>query len=608
MVETAAFLASEAAAQEQMLPFLLNPNSYSRRPKNVRLVQTHSSFVFIAPPFVFKIKKPVNFGFLDFSSLEKRRYFCEREVELNRRLCPRMYLGVVPISIKAGRFTFGEGEAVVEYAVKMRKLSDRYFLDKLVERDEVVPGDLDRIAIALRSFYQAQQPSEEIEAWGRIDRLKISTDENFRQTEALVGPCRGLSVSASEGGLQSASDAELARDRDLSATSRSRPVKRPEVRAPEPGSTDAAALETPNSPAPATISRPAFETIRSYTDEFYARRAGLFDSRVREKWIRDCHGDLHLEHIHITPRALHIYDCIEFNDRLRYVDVANDAAFLAMDLDYEGRPDLARYFVSKLAAALNDPGMGQLMDFYKCYRAYVRGKVESLHSVAHAAPESERRASADRARRYFRLALQYAVAGSRPLVAVVMGRIASGKSTLASALAAELGWPVFSSDRVRKEMAGFPLYERSSEAARSRLYSSAMTRKTYERLLSSAIAQAEQGRSVLLDATFATRAHRRQLETSFAAQGIAFRFLEAQADDGAVKQRLREREAKPDEISDARLEDFVTLTGLYEPPTELTPGLMLPVQTTAPLEQTVMAALNALAQAQVNCPLTAQCN
>ena len=519
----------ELARQEQLLPFLLNANSYPHRPRRVRLVQTHSSFVFIVPPFVYKVKKPVNFGFLNFSTLEKRRYFCAREIALNRRLCPKMYLAVVPISRKAGRFMFGEGDHVVEYAVKMRKLSDRYFLDRLVERDEVVPGDLDRIAIALNTFYQAQAPTQEIESWGRIDRLKISTDENFRQTQEFLGQ---------------------------------------------------------------TLSRAAYETICFYTNRSYVTQRRLFESRLREKWIRDCHGDLHLEHIHITPRALHIYDCIEFNDRFRYVDVANDAAFLAMDLDYEGRSDLADYFVRKVAAALNDSGMPRLMHFYKCYRAYVRGKVESLHSIAHAAPEAERQASAERARRYFRLALQYAVAGSHPLVLVVMGRIASGKSTLANALANELGWKVFSSDRIRKELAGFPLFERSGDAARSRLYSSAMTQKTYDKLLGMAVEEVRQRRSVILDATFAQRVHREQLRRCLTSAGIRFRFMEAQAADAAVKQRLKARATRPDEVSDARVEDFEMLIRLYEPPVELPHDQ---VSTAGSVEQTLTRAFKSMA-------------
>jgi len=524
------------SVQERLLPFLLNPSSYPHQPRAVRLVQTHASLVFIAPPFVYKIKKPVNFGFLNFSTLEKRRYFCEREVALNGRLAPGVYLGVVPISTYRGRFTFGEGDEVVEYAVKMRKLSERHFLDRLVERDEIVPGDLERIALVLKQFYQGQHPTEEIESWGRIDRLRISTDENFRQTHEFIGR---------------------------------------------------------------TLSAPAFRAIRFFTERFFKRHAALFAARVREKWIRDCHGDLHLEHIHVTPRTLHIYDCIEFNDRFRYVDVANDAAFLAMDLDYEGRPDLARHFAKQMAAALQDDGMLRLMDFYKCYRAYVRGKVESLHSVAQAAPEQERQTSAARARRYFRLALQYAIAGSQSMVLAVMGRIASGKSTLAGALGRELGWEVYSSDRLRKSMAGFPLYERSSAAARNRLYSEAMTEKAYAQLLATAEAQVRQGHSVILDATFGQRAHRALLAKRFGKVGLTWRVLEVQASDTAVKQRLGRRAASPDEISDARLEDFGVLTARYERPVELSAAQCAKVRTAGSLEQTVSAALEKLAWIQV---------
>jgi aminoglycoside phosphotransferase family enzyme/predicted kinase len=503
------------------------------------LVQTHASFVFIAPPFVFKVKKPVNFGFLNFSSLEKRRHFCEREVTLNRRLSPAVYLGVVPIREQDGRFSFGGTGKIVEYAVQMRRLSERHFLDRRVERDEVAPGDLHRLVQILKRFYEAQHPTEEIEAWGRIDRLRISTDENFRQTREFIGQ---------------------------------------------------------------TLSRPAFETIRFYTDQFYRHHARLFASRIKEKCIRDCHGDLHLEHIHVTPHALHIYDCIEFNDRFRYVDVANDAAFLAMDLDYEGRPDLARYFTTQMASALNDEGMPRLMDFYKCYRAYVRGKVESMHSIAHAAPEKERQASAERARRYFRLALEYAVAGSQPMVLAVMGCIGSGKSTLAQALGTELGWEVCSSDHLRKKMAGFPLYKRGSAAARRRLYSSAMTGKTYDGLLATAEAQVQKGHGVILDATFSRREHRELLVEHFGKRGIAWRFIEAQASNAAVKQRLRVREAKSDQVSDARLEDFVMLTRLYESPVELSRHRLVKVRTSGPLAQTVTKALQSLVGLQVKPP------
>ncbi|MFM1769479.1 MAG: putative family phosphotransferase fused to gluconate kinase family enzyme [Verrucomicrobiota bacterium] len=542
---------SLGASRDPLLPFLLNPQSYPHRPRWVRLIQTHASFVFIAPPYVYKVKKPVDFGFLNFATLERRRHFCEREVALNRRLSPGIYLGVVPISQRGGRLAFGRDGRIVDYAVHMRRLSERHFLDRLVARGEVVPGDLDRLVAVLRRFYEAQEPTAAIEAWGRIDRLRISTDENFRQVRPFLGV--------------------------------------------------PAAPARPDRP-PATLSRPALEAIRLYTNRFYARHRGLFVARIREGRIRDCHGDLHLEHIHVTPRALHVYDCIEFNDRLRYVDVASDAAFLAMDLDHEGRPDLARQFAAHMAAALRDDGMLALMDFYKCYRAFVRGKVESLHGVTPAAPDGERAASADRARRYFRLALGYAVAGSRPTALVVMGRIASGKSTLARALGAELGCEVVSSDCLRKQMAGYPLYERTSAAARRRLYSKAMTRRTYEALLAAAEARLRAGQHVVLDATFARRAQRDQLGRRLGALGFPWRLIEAHAGDAAVRRRLRARERSAEEVSDARLEDFNALTRLYEPPLEVPRHRRVRVATAGPMTRAVIRALHGLARLQVEEP------
>src|SRR5262245_12356734 len=238
-----------SVAQDQLIAFLLDPESYPHRPKRVRLVQTHASYVFLGFPYVYKVKKKVDFGFLDFSSLENRRYYSEREVILNRRLCPEIYLGVIPISLNAGKLTFGEGEKVVEYAVKMRKLQDQYFMLRLLHRDQVTTDDLDRIVSRLKDFYEAETPTRKITKWGLIEKLKISTDENFDQTRVFV---------------------------DL------------------------------------TISRAAFEAIVLYTAAFYAQNAELFKSRARGRKIRHCHGDLHLEHIHLAPKALSIYDCVEF--------------------------------------------------------------------------------------------------------------------------------------------------------------------------------------------------------------------------------------------------------------------------------------------------------
>jgi aminoglycoside phosphotransferase family enzyme/predicted kinase len=514
--------------QERLLAFLLDRRSYPYRPKSVRLVQTHASYVFVAPPYVYKVKKPVNFGFLDFSTLEKRHYFSEREVSLNRRLSPNVHLGVVPIFLRKGRLTFDAGGKVVEYAVKMRKLDARFFLSRLLKRNEVGRRELDRIVSALTDFYESQKPTDSVVKWGRIEKLKISTRENFRQARSFVG---------------------------------------------------------------ATISAPAFHAIRFYTDDFYRRNARLFQDRVRKRRIRDCHGDLHLDHIHLTPAQLSIYDCIEFNDRFRYLDVASDIAFLAMDFDFQGRWDLSQYLANRMAHSLNDQGLLKLMDFYKCYRAFVRGKVESLQTI---------RAKKDRgrahARRYFQLALRYAIGGSRPMVVIVMGSIASGKSALAKSLGRELGWQVLSSDKTRKELAGAPLYSRGDVVARRRLYSKAMTNRTYKALARQAVTWADRKHGVILDATYSRRQHREQLRRELKGRGLSYCFVETQAPKAIVKRRLARRDGKARECSDARLEDFEALNRSYEQPFELAPaGELAKVSTAKALESATTATLKCLA-------------
>jgi len=520
-----------SAPDKRLLAFLLAPDSYPHHPKRVRLVQTHASYVFFCSPYVYKIKKKVNFGFLDFSTLKKRRYYSRREVLLNRRLCADLYLGIVPISLTAGKLNFGKGDKVIEYAVKMRKLRDRYFMLRLLDRDQVTTEHLQRVVSRLRDFYQAQVPRPEISAWGRIEKLKISTNENFDQTKPFIG---------------------------------------------------------------LTITKPAFQAIVSYTSAFYSRNAKLFASRVREGWIRDCHGDLHLEHIHLAPGTLSIYDCIEFNDRFRYIDIASDVAFLAMDLDHHDRPDLSWQVAARLAEALGDRAMPRLMDFYKCYRAYVRGKVESLRQARAEIPEAERAKIRLDAERYFRLALRYAVCGSKPSALIVMGGVGSGKSTLAKALGNALGLEVVSSDRVRKELAGVPLYQRGSRSVRRRLYGKVMTNKTYKALFRRATSELGRHASLILDATFSSRQHRKQLRQLLASTGARYLFIEAWATEGVVKRRLKQREKATQENSDARLEDFEMLSRSYQPPSEIPPKHRLRIATNRATAVTIATSLKEL--------------
>jgi len=322
---------------------LLNPEAYPHKPQKIELVQTQMSFIFLAGEYVYKIKKPVNLGYLDYTTLEKRHFFCHQELKLNKRLCPGAYLAVVPIvEEKGGLCIEGQGKAI-EYAVKMKQLPQDRMMDVLLPRGQVTPEMVARVADKLMGFHQKAETSQKIADFGKLDVVLQNTDENFAQTEKYIGS----SITAEE-----------------------------------------------------------YQHVKNYTDNFVDRNASLFDKRVREGKIKDCHGDLHAAHVCFTDDIC-IYDCIEFNDRFRYSDVASEIAFLAMDLDRYQQAGLSRHLVNTYVGLSHDDELVKLLNFYKCYRAYVRGKVESFKLDDPYIPEEEKAKVLNAARSYFKLAKSY---------------------------------------------------------------------------------------------------------------------------------------------------------------------------------------------------------
>ncbi len=524
---------------QELLSFLSTPDSYPHRPQRVRLVQTHASYVAIVPPWVYKVKKAVSLGFLDYSTLERRRFFIEREYELNRRLAPGIYRRIVPITRTAGgALRFGGPGRPVEYALVMRYIPEEWVLRHRLQSgpNAVRRTDIRRIIRHLvRRLYCGQTPSPEVTAWGTPERLRISTDENFEQTRPFLG---------------------------------------------------------------LTLSPIAYTVIASYTEAFYTVAASLLVRRTAQGRILECHGDLHSEHIAYTNRRILIYDCIEFNERFRCIDVANDIAFLAMDLDYHGYPGLGELAVQSAARFLNDPDLPRLADFYKCYRAYVRGKVESMRGTAPEVPETERLQAQERARRYFRLALRYATLGSGPTIVVIMGPIGSGKTTLARRLGEELGWHVLSSDVVRKTLAGLPPFEPSPEWFRPWLYSPVMTRRTYHQLWESALQLVQTHAGAIVDATFARRELRELFRSRAARSGVRLLFIELSAPAEILRQRVLQRHGTSTD-SDAGIREFERLAPRYEPPDELPPEQRLCLHATVPVEELCTELLSELSRRQL---------
>lgn len=480
----------------------MNPSTYPEQPAAVELQQTQMSFIFLTGVYAYKTKKPVNLGYLDYTTLEKREHFCRQELELNRRLCPPAYLDVVPITESPTGIRLGGKGKVIEYAVKMKQLPRDRMMDLLLPQDAVTPAMLGQVAGLMADFHGRAATGPAINAYGSLQGVRTNTDENFDQTVKYIGTL---------------------------------------------------------------IPEKSHRLIREYSDQFLSGNASLFNSRVSGGKIRDCHGDLHAAHVCFADE-IYIYDCIEFNDRFRYCDTASEIAFLAMDIDRYGRADLSGSFVKDYISAGGDREMGALLDFYKCYRAYVRGKVACFK---YDDPYlKDKKAIVEEAQLYFNLAYRYAFPG--PALIITTGLIGAGKTTAAVAIGRGLGCSVLSSDVIRKELAGIPPTERHYEGFASGLYSRQSTQQTYNELFRRAGEQLEKGHTVVLDASFMKRSDRRAAHRIAVKHGAAFLAVECVAPDETIRQRLEERR-RAGSVSDGRWEIFADIKREYDPVTELSP-------------------------------------
>ena len=323
---------------------MMDPKTYDEKVDRVRMIQTHISWVFLTGKYAYKVKKPVNFGFLDYTTLEKRRHFCAEEVRLNSRFSPEMYLGVLPIAREDGGFRINGAGDAVEYTVKTLEMPQDALLSNRLKDGRVDADMIGDIAKTVASFHRRAETGGDINEGGSVRTIEFNWDENFEQTREFV-----------------------------------------EV----------------------TLSREQFDLISKKVGAFVSGNEALFETRIGDGKIRDCHGDLHSQSIFVTDRVF-LFDCIEFNTRFRYSDVAAEVAFLAMDLDYHERADLSEHFVNSYLSFNPDEQMNVLLPFYECYRAYVKGKVVSFRLNDRKTSQTERDIARESARTYFDLSVKYA--------------------------------------------------------------------------------------------------------------------------------------------------------------------------------------------------------
>jgi len=466
----------------------------------ITVIQTHASAVVLTASRVYKLKKPKNFGFFDYSTPALRRHFCQQEVLLNARLAPQVYLGVAPVLLFSDdRLRFGptfqpgdvplpgtilDGGCVVDYAVVMLRLPDEATLEFRVRTGTASPSLLQEIARYVAAFHATSPTDAHIASFGGVEVIRGNWEENFAQMKPYL-------------------------DRSLDALT--------------------------------------YHRIVEYIHHFLDERTALFTSRVRDGRIRDCHGDLRLQHVYVldepdfSAHRLAILDSIEFNERFRYSDVASEIAFLAMELEAAGRDDLSRVFVDGYVAETGDEALREILPFYICYRACVRGKVYSFQLDEPEVPAFQREAAQEEAASLFALAASYASGPSRPTLLMMGGVMGTGKSTLAGALQHELGWALFSSDTIRKRLAHLNPVQPQADAFGQGVYSPERTAHTYQTMLVEASAALASGRSVLLDASFIRRADRQAAARAATARGAQTLFVECVCPREVALERLARR-------------------------------------------------------------------
>lgn len=487
--------------------------------------ETHISRVFLAGDFVYKIKKPVELGFLDFTTLEKRKHYCRREIELNRRLTQNVYLEVVSITHNGNGYRLNGPGTPVEYAVKMHRLREDASMVNLLRKEKIDPKSIKTLGKVLSAFYRKAKTGEDIETPGAWQTVWDNCEENFTQMEPFTGNW---------------------------------------------------------------IDARIHKIIRAATRSFMRRHKALFHRRIENGKIRDCHGDLRAEHVYFTDDGIQIIDCIEFNDRFRYADISSDLAFLTMDLDFLGYPGAAGSLLTAYVGDAKDDEVFTLIEFYKCYRAMVRAKVNCFQLDEHISDSREKEVILSKIRRYMALAYQYALEYTRPTLWIVCGMIASGKSTISRKLAEKLNIRILRSDIIRKALFDIEA-DRSMETAYGEgIYSNHATSLTYGKLLRLAQEEIEKGESVILDASFSSRHWRREALRLSEDMDANIIFVECTAKDATLKERLKKRGPETS-VSDARLKHFERFKEGYTPVDEAPQDACIRIDTDLPIKETIVS-------------------
>jgi uncharacterized protein len=470
-------------------------------PNYKKIIQTHISIVVLTGEYVYKFKKNVNFGFLDFSTFQKRKFYSEKELLLNKRFAPDLYLGLSYISYDSKTqeyFLEGDSHQIIEYAVKMKEFPQDRIMMELLQQNKVTQEDIIRIAQDLAKLYQKIPFSDDIASYGKLDSLKVNTDENFSQT-------KDFSVSI--------------------------------------------------------LTKEQYKFIKNKNDFFYDYYSYLFDERIKEKKVIECHGDLHSGNICLIDKEVFIFDCIEFNERFKNSDICADIAFLAMDLDFYGKEDFSNILIEEYLKCSKDYNLLKVLNYYKCYRAYVRGKVSGFMLSDPTITEEKKKAITKIAKRYFTLAQDYSkkilyrYSSKKPFIIMMSGFSGSGKSFIGKRLSEFFNMDYLTTDDIRKKLFSIPKDKKCIVEEGTCMYTVDNRYKVYDEMFKLGKKAIESGKSVVIDGTFLKEELRQNLYSTF--EGYNIFILNVKIEDDIAKKRIEKRAKEKNNPSDAHWDVYL---------------------------------------------------
>lgn len=474
---------------QDLIRGLENPACYEHAAGPFRSIETHISHILLTGEYAYKIKKPLDLGFLDFSSLDKRLHACQDEVRLNRRLAPDIYLGVVPITgTPSAPHVNGSGTAF-EYAVKMRQFAPDATLDRLEAQGLLTSHHIEAIAAAIARFHlQDCTQAGAGSPWGGAHQVWQPVAQNFLQI--------------------------------------------------------ASRLDDPDE-------RSQLDALQRWSEAEHARLAPLMEARKCDGFVRECHGDLHLGNLAWVDDRLLVFDCLEFNPDLRWIDIVSEVAFCWMDLMQHGHPDWAWLFLNLWLEQTGDHAGLALLRYYAVYRALVRVKCAVLRAGQTSGT------ARDVARAEARTILDLATSLTRRLpmrLDITHGLSGSGKTTITQTLMQNPGAIRLRSDVERKRLAGIEALARSGSGVGEQLYAADVTRRTYAHLANLAGVVLDAGWPVIVDATFTARWQRDLLRAQAQSHGVSFRILDCQVPLAALRERITRRTETGTDASEANLD------------------------------------------------------